>query len=228
MNGQQWFYADASRQQQGPVDSDALAQLWRDGRVDARTLLWREGQSGWQPLAGFSAEFPWLAEARVAPPLPPLPNAASAPAAKPARSGMGAGAGCAIAVAVGFVGVMVIGILAAIAIPAYADYTKRAVLMQHIAATTTIKTRISEAFARDGACPSDLALESSDVPTGFSEVWTGRFEDGTCGAQFTLDDVARLPGVKGKKLWFWLDESGTGWKCSSDLENKILPASCRG
>ena len=73
-----------------------------------------------------------------------------------------------------------------------------------------------------------LSIESSDVPTGFSEVWTGRFEDGTCGAQFTFDDVARLPGVKGKKLWFWLDESGTGWKCSSDLENKILPASCRG
>ncbi|HQW82461.1 MAG TPA: DUF4339 domain-containing protein, partial [Pseudomonadota bacterium] len=45
MSGQQWFYADASRQQQGPVDSAALAQLWRDGRVDAATLLWREAQA---------------------------------------------------------------------------------------------------------------------------------------------------------------------------------------
>ncbi len=226
MSGQQWFYADASRQQQGPVDSDALAQLWRDGRVDARTLLWREGQAGWLPLAGFSAEFPWLAEVQVAP--PPLPNAATATAAKPARSGMGAGAGCAIAVAVGFVGLMVIGILAAIAIPAYHDYTQRALVMQHIAAATPIKLRISEAFARQGECPSDLALESKDVPAGFSEVWTGRFEDGTCGAQFTFDEVARLPGIKGKKMWFWLDETGTQWKCSSDLDNKILPASCRG
>ena len=161
-------------------------------------------------------------------PAVPAARPATATAAKPARSGMGAGAGCAIAVAVGFVGLMVIGILAAIAIPAYHDYTQRALVMQHIAAATPIKLRISEAFARQGECPSDLALESKDVPAGFSEVWTGRFEDGTCGAQFTFDEVARLPGIKGKKMWFWLDETGTQWKCSSDLDNKILPASCRG
>ena len=227
MSGQQWFYADASRQQQGPVDSAALAQLWRDGRVDAATLLWREAQAGWQPLGGFGADFPWLSEVHSAPIPPPLPSHSPGIPTPPARSGMRMGAGCAIAVVAAFVGVMVIGILAAIALPAYQDYTKRALVMQQIVSAAPIKARISEAFARDGECPADLALESTDVPAGFSEVWTGRFEDGTCGAQFTFDEVARLPGVKDKKLWFWLDETGHQWKCSSDLDNRMLPANPR-
>ena len=221
-----WFYADASRQQQGPVDSDALAQLFGSGRIDARTLLWREGLPAWQALATLGDELPWLREAlaNAAAP-PPMPGAPPPP--PPAKKGMGAGAGCAVAVAVGFVALMVLGILAAIAIPDYHDYTQRALLMQHINAAAPIKLRVAEAYQRDGDCPSDIGLKSEEVPAGFSEVWVGRFEDGTCGAQFTFGTVERLPKVEGKKLWFWLDEKGAGWKCSSDLENRILPANCR-
>jgi type IV pilus assembly protein PilA len=228
MSNAVWFYADASRQQQGPVDSDALAELFRVGRIDASTLLWREGLTGWQALATLGDELPWVREAlaHAAAP-PPIPVAPSVPPPPPAKQGMGAGAGCAIAVAVGFVALMVLGILAAIAIPAYHDYTQRALLMQQIVLTAPIKQRIAEAHHRDGDCPSDIGLKSEDVPTGFSEVWVGRFEDGTCGAQFTLGTIERLPKVEGKKLWFWLDEKGAGWKCSSDLENKLLPANCR-
>lgn len=223
-----WFYADASRQQQGPVDSDGLAELFRAGRIDARTLLWREGLPSWQALASLGDELPWLREAltqATAP--PPIPVAPSVPPAPPAKKGTNAGAGCAIAVAVGFVAIMVLGILAAIAIPAYHDYTQRALLMQQIVSTAPIKDRVLEAYHRDGDCPSDIGLKSEDVPAGFSEVWVGRFEDGTCGAQFTFGEIQRLPKVQGKKLWFWLDEKGASWKCSSDLENKILPANCR-
>ncbi len=107
-----WFYADASRQQQGPVDSDGLAELFRAGRIDARTLLWREGLPSWQALASLGDELPWLREAltqATAP--PPIPLAPSAPPAPPAKKGTNAGAGCAIAVAVGFVAIMVLGLL---------------------------------------------------------------------------------------------------------------------
>jgi type IV pilus assembly protein PilA len=227
MSNAVWFYADASRQQQGPVDSEALAQLFAAGRIDARTLLWREGLAGWQSLATLGDELSWVRDAfATSPSPPPIPVAASLPPAKP---GLGRGAGCAIAIAVAaVVGVPVLGILAAIALPAYQDYTHRALVMQQIAAATPIKLRIAEAFQRDGDCPDDIGLQSEDVPKGFSEVWYGRFEDGNCGAQFTFEAIERLPNVQGKKLWFWLDESGAGWKCSSELENRILPANCRG
>lgn len=228
MSGAVWFYADASRQQQGPLDGAALAQLFRDRRIDAQTLLWREGLPGWQALATLGDELPWVRDALGGTSTPPpMPASAAVPSPAPAKKGMGAGAGCAIAVAVGFVAVMLLGILAAIALPAYQDYTHRALLMQQIVSAAPIKQRIAEAYQRDGDCPSDIGLKSEEVPAGFSEVWVGRFEDGTCGAQFTFGTVDRLPKVEGKKLWFWLDEKGIGWKCSSDLENKILPANCR-
>ena len=229
MSNAVWFYADASRQQQGPVDSDALAELFRSGRIDARTLLWREGRASWQALATLGDELPWVREAvaTVTAP-PPIPVASGLPPPPPAKKGMGAGAGCAIAVVAGVGGIMVLGILAAIALPAYQDYTHRALLIQHIIAAEPIKLRVAEAYHRDGDCPTDIGLTSDEVPSGFSEVWVGRFEDGTCGAQFTFGAIEKLPKVQGKKLWFWLDDSGIGWKCSSDLENRILPANCRG
>lgn len=226
MSNAVWFYADASRQQQGPVDSDALAEMFRVGRIDARTLLWREGLPSWQALAMLGDELPWLHKAlatAVVP--PPIPVAPSAPSPPPATKK--GGAGCAIAVAAAFVALMGLGILAAIAIPAYHDYTQRALLAQHVMAANPIKLRIAEAHQREGDCPSDIGLTSEDVPAGFSDVWVGRFEDGTCGTQFTFGEVERLQSVQGKKLWFWLDEQGGGWKCSSDIENKLLPATCR-
>ena len=48
----QWFYALADgRQQAGPVEDPALADLVRAGRVGAGTLVWRRGMPAWQPYA---------------------------------------------------------------------------------------------------------------------------------------------------------------------------------
>ncbi len=52
----QWHYADRNRQQHGPVESDALAQLFRDGRLDLHSLVWRDGLAAWQPLGDFAGE----------------------------------------------------------------------------------------------------------------------------------------------------------------------------
>lgn len=218
-----WFYSDASRQQQGPVDDAALARLFQEGRIDARTLVWREGLPEWRPLASFASELPWWS----APP-PPLPMGApptSAMPPPPKRSGCAVAAVVLAVVAV--FGFALIGILAAIAIPAYQDYVHRAAMMQQIIATAPLKMRIEQAYAQAGACPTDFPVQPSDVPDGFSEVWVGRFEDGTCGAQFTFAAHPKLPDSEGKKLWVWLDESGTRWSCRTEFEQKFVPANCR-
>jgi len=36
-----WHYADANLQQQGPVTTEALAELLRSGAVHQETLVWR-------------------------------------------------------------------------------------------------------------------------------------------------------------------------------------------
>ncbi len=48
----QWFYAlTDGRQQAGPVEDAALADLVRAGQVGASTLVWRRGMPVWQPYA---------------------------------------------------------------------------------------------------------------------------------------------------------------------------------
>ena len=52
--------------------------------------------------------------------------------------------------------VAIIGILAAIAIPAYSDYTKRAKVTELVTAASACKASVSEFFQAEGAFPADL------------------------------------------------------------------------
>jgi hypothetical protein len=47
----EWFYADAQNQQQGPIADAALASAFRSGTVNAATLVWREGLANWGSLS---------------------------------------------------------------------------------------------------------------------------------------------------------------------------------
>ncbi|WP_158238363.1 MULTISPECIES: RDD family protein [Luteimonas] len=51
-----WYYADATHTQHGPVTTAALLALRQEGRIHASTLLWRDGLPGWRPLADLAAE----------------------------------------------------------------------------------------------------------------------------------------------------------------------------
>ncbi|MBO9747194.1 MULTISPECIES: RDD family protein [Xanthomonas] len=46
----QWYYADAQRQRQGPVDTDTLRARLTQGIVDRSSLVWREGLAQWVAL----------------------------------------------------------------------------------------------------------------------------------------------------------------------------------
>ncbi|MBP3983685.1 RDD family protein [Pseudoxanthomonas helianthi] len=61
-----WYYADRNRNRQGPVESAALARLFREGRLQLDSLVWREGLANWQPLGDFAAELGLLEDAPVA------------------------------------------------------------------------------------------------------------------------------------------------------------------
>ena len=67
----QWFYALADgRQQAGPIEDPALADLVRAGRVGAGTLVWRRGMPAWRPYAEV-----WTAlQAAAAPAVALTPN----------------------------------------------------------------------------------------------------------------------------------------------------------
>ncbi|AUJ11405.1 RDD family protein [Xanthomonas oryzae pv. oryzae] len=52
----QWYYADAQRQRQGPVDTDTLRAPLSQGIIDRSCLVWREGLAQWVALHEVAAE----------------------------------------------------------------------------------------------------------------------------------------------------------------------------
>jgi type IV pilus assembly protein PilA len=66
--------------------------------------------------------------------------------------------------------VAIIGILAAIAIPAYQDYTIRSQVTEGLNLSASLKTGVSEYFAQNGAWPTCvLAATSGGCATGLGE-----------------------------------------------------------
>ena len=81
-----WYFVDRAHTRHGPITAEALAQAFREGRVQRDSLVWREGLAQWEPLESHLAELP----------LPPAPQPAPAappPAASTAGPGVAAAAG---------------------------------------------------------------------------------------------------------------------------------------
>ncbi|WP_115514058.1 RDD family protein [Xanthomonas arboricola] len=73
----QWYYADAQRQRQGPVDTDTLAARLSQGIIDHTSLVWREGLPQWVTLSEVASE---LGLDTLAPASPPTAAEAPMPA----------------------------------------------------------------------------------------------------------------------------------------------------
>ena len=137
--------------------------------------------------------------------------------------------------------VAIIGILAAVALPAYQDYTVRAKISEVILAMSACRTSITEVYQSGGTAP---AANTWGCEQGVSSKYVEKLETDTNGKV-----VATIRGisadVNGKLVTLIpLISSGTaanatndmgkglfGWVCGStgtDLEKKYLPGSCRG
>jgi len=237
-----WYYADRSREQHGPVTADELGTHYRYGRITLDSLVWREGMPQWLPLRDFADELGLhpTTENTAAPAPPPVPSAATParPAAyrptpvPPPKQGMSGGKIALIVAAVMVVPCLGIGgILAAIAIPAYQDYTLRAKVAQAIGESQPLKLQVQEFHASQGRCPSNgegaFGVPESYAGTYVTRATIGEFDDGTCGFEMELGNIGNA-NIDGRKLWWDLGSDHTEWHCSSEVEDKWLPVQCRG
>jgi len=142
--------------------------------------------------------------------------------------------------------VAIIGILAAIALPAYADYTKRAKLTEVIMAASTCRTTVSEIYQTSSSTPFPSAGSfGCEIASGSGSKYvnamttdatgkvtvTARNIDSTNIDNKTIDLTPYIGSVQAQGS----SDAGkaiTQWKCgpgaTSPIPPKYLPGSCRG
>lgn len=229
-----WYYSAGNDQRQGPLSSDDLVAQFRHGRIGLDTLVWRDGQAQWRPLGDFAAEL-GLATSTGTPLPPPLPPSRPAPAAytSAAQSAPKSGlSGCMIAlIVVAALAVPMVAILAAIAIPAYQDYTMRARTSAALLDAAPLKANIAAYLTGNSSCPSngdaDFGAAEAYATTNLASITLGTFESKHCGMELILRNAGN-DRLDGKKIWLEYDPSDASWQCSSEIDDKYLPTTCRG
>ena len=133
--------------------------------------------------------------------------------------------------------VAIIGILAAIAIPAYQDYTIRAQVSEGLNLSAGAKAAVTEFYQDSGALATTNAmagLEAAGAITGkyVTQVGVGGDGSGVAGEiEVTYGGPDVNAAISGDTLLLTPNTANAGsveWDCSSpDLANKHLPAACR-
>ena len=133
-----------------------------------------------------------------------------------------------------FVGIAMIGILAAIAIPAYQDYVIRSQVSEGAALADGAKTAVAEYYNGHHAMPAtntDAGLAQPDSISG-KYVQQVQVVDGVIVV--TYGGVGANPRIQGNVLAYVPEETGAGahliWHCNTErttLPNKYRPQVCR-
>jgi type IV pilus assembly protein PilA len=133
--------------------------------------------------------------------------------------------------------VAIIGILAAVALPAYQDYTAKAQLVGAMSETSGAKTNIEEkyssasgvsaadAFAMTGSTLNELKLlgmqaASSQRCSAYLSTLT------TSGAAQFECALKGGPDLSSKKLQ-WNRSTSSVWSCVTDADDRLAPKTCR-
>ena len=133
-------------------------------------------------------------------------------------------------VGVGALGVPLVGIVAAVAIPAYQDYTIRAQIASGLTLAGGARAAVEESYRRSGDLPADNVSAGLPPATSLSgtyvasiEVYSGDvyvFYGNDAHALIADMAVVLSPRIDG--------QDNLSWSCGSrDIHNKHLPSFCR-
>jgi type IV pilus assembly protein PilA len=122
--------------------------------------------------------------------------------------------------------VAIIGILAAVAIPAYQDYTKRAHVSEGLSLAAAAKTGVSEFWATNGKLPSNNT--SVGLPTGTDIKGNAVKSVDIASGKITITYNTKVTNDATLLLSPTTANGAIQWKCmAGTVATKYLPASCR-
>ncbi|MBI5617919.1 MAG: M48 family metalloprotease [Gammaproteobacteria bacterium] len=157
---------------------------WRRLSVEAFRGQERESGGFWMSFHELIGDYPWLAKRMARATFPHYQPLGRHPlawllASFVPRMGVGGGSSMLVTVAM-------IGVLAAVAIPAYQDFTVRAKVAEGLALATAVKSAVAEHYAQTHeACESNEAC-GLPAPEEIAGAAVGRVEVGS-GARITIE-----------------------------------------
>jgi type IV pilus assembly protein PilA len=127
--------------------------------------------------------------------------------------------------------VAIIGILAAVAIPAYQDYIARSQVSEAISLTAGGKTPLAEYYADKGIWPaaaSDVMGTTSGKYVSGISITTGAGISGALALTATMQTSNVNSAIAGSTLILETTDGGKSWSCTGgSITAKYKPASCR-
>ena len=137
--------------------------------------------------------------------------------------------------------VAIIGILAAIALPAYQDYVARTQMSEAMTLASGQKAAVTETWSNWGTVPQNNSEAGIASPTKIKGKYVASVtvsaqdvNNGPATITALLNSVKVAKGIQSKNLVLTGEFSDSGsdggsvtWSCSSDALAKYLPAACR-
>ena len=138
--------------------------------------------------------------------------------------------------------VAIIGILAAIALPAYQDYTTRARVTEGLTLASGAKTAVTEFYASEGRWPATSvatgAATDGNLEAGLAEAATIKGDSvksvtvitETGVIQVAFSTLASITGDSGSGRIQLVPSDDTGsisWECQTNMATSTVPATCR-
>ena len=125
--------------------------------------------------------------------------------------------------------VAIIGILAAVALPAYQDYTVRAKVTEVILAASGGKLAVAEAAQVIGSMPSTASLVLATQNTAMVSGVAYASSSSSVGV-ITATASAKEPKISGSTIVLTGTLTSTGsvdWVCGGTIDPKFRPSSCK-